>query len=406
MSDQEPAQSPQKTPIRQPKAESRKPNSVPLRAPCGEFEATPQPSRKPTTIDPKPDSVAPWLPESTFAPAGNETISFVRNILLTNPLFPRFYADVVLHSAPNSNEAKILRPRYQKLVEKVNEKIQMANKTCTHIKVTGVRCGSPALYGEQFCYFHQHAHRGVRKPQQSRLHPIAILEDEESIQASLMEVINALMRNTIDIKRAELILRALHIAVKNARRARFDSNASRVVREVPEYSAPESTQAESAASVRVGTDTVRPDRVETGAFARQATRSEAKGSVPPSMPAHLGTAASAVQRSRSEAQGSDPVSYSGEEDELPAVAASTYKPVHADDPEFWERWERGGQILKQKEAERKAAKATPQAPQTPAAVQSQVAAPPQTAAPPRKPAASAPQAPKERKSTAHLASGG
>ncbi len=153
MSDQEPALGPSKTPIRQPDAEGRKPNSGNPRIPCGES---------------KPDSVDPWLPDSTFAPAGNEHISFVRNILLTNPLFPKFYADVVLATAPNSNEAKILRPRYQKLVEKVNQRnTHMANtKTCTHIKVTGVRCGSPALYGEQFCYFHQHAHRGVRKPPQ------------------------------------------------------------------------------------------------------------------------------------------------------------------------------------------------------------------------------------------------
>ncbi len=109
------------------------------------------------------------------------------------------------------------------------------SSTCTHIKVTGVRCASPSLRGEQFCYFHQHAHRGVRKPPQSRLHPIAILEDEESIQSSLMEVINALMRNTIDLKRAELILRALHIAVKNARRVKFDIHAGDTVREIPEY---------------------------------------------------------------------------------------------------------------------------------------------------------------------------
>jgi hypothetical protein len=25
---------------------------------------------------------------------------------------------------------------------------------CTHIKVTGQQCGSPALRGEFFCYFH------------------------------------------------------------------------------------------------------------------------------------------------------------------------------------------------------------------------------------------------------------
>jgi hypothetical protein len=36
-----------------------------------------------------------------------------------------------------------------------------------------------------------------------------------------MEVINALMRNTIECKRATLILRALHIAVKNASRVKI-----------------------------------------------------------------------------------------------------------------------------------------------------------------------------------------
>jgi len=110
----------------------------------------------------------------------------------------------------------------------------MANSSCTHIKVTGVRCGSPALRGEQFCYFHQRVHRGVRTPPQARLHPLAVIEDEESIQMALMEVINALMRNTIDLKRANLILRALHIAVKNARRVTFET-ANAMVHEVPDF---------------------------------------------------------------------------------------------------------------------------------------------------------------------------
>ena len=110
--------------------------------------------------------------------------------------------------------------------------------SCTHIKVTGVRCNSPALRGEQFCYFHQNAHRGVRRPKQSRLHPIALIEDEESIQYALMEVINALMRNTIDLKRATLIIRALHIAVKNAARVKYNVHSRDMVIEIPEYAAP------------------------------------------------------------------------------------------------------------------------------------------------------------------------
>jgi len=112
------------------------------------------------------------------------------------------------------------------------------NSTCTHIKVTGVRCGSPALKGEPFCYFHQNAIRSVRRPKQSRLHPIALIEDEESIQYALMEVINALMKNTIDLKRATLILRALHIAVKNASRVKFAVQGKHAVTQVPEYAPP------------------------------------------------------------------------------------------------------------------------------------------------------------------------
>ena len=118
--------------------------------------------------------------------------------------------------------------------------------SCTHIKATGVRCGSPSLRGEQFCYFHQHAHRGVRRPPQSRLHPIALIEDEESIQYALMEVINALMRNTIDYKRATLIIRALHIATKNAGRVRFSTQGRDAVKDIPNYSEPTAENEEIA----------------------------------------------------------------------------------------------------------------------------------------------------------------
>jgi hypothetical protein len=65
-----------------------------------------------------------------------------------------------------------------------------------------------------------------------------MIEDEESIQYALMEVINALMRNTIDVKRASLIIRALHIAVKNAARVKFGIHAKDTVTQVPEYAPP------------------------------------------------------------------------------------------------------------------------------------------------------------------------
>ncbi len=115
-------------------------------------------------------------------------------------------------------------------------------RVCTHIKVNGVRCGSPALRGEVFCYFHQRLIRGVATPPKSRLHPIAQIEDEESIQASLMEIINALVRNTIDLKRAQLILRALQIASRNAPRVHYSVHGQHMVREIPDYPAAPAVQ--------------------------------------------------------------------------------------------------------------------------------------------------------------------
>jgi hypothetical protein len=104
--------------------------------------------------------------------------------------------------------------------------------------VTGVQCGSPAMRHEQFCYFHQRMLRSVKTPPNVRIHPIALIENEEAIQASLMEVINALDRNHIDLRRADLVLKALYIAVKDSRRARFTGNDNQMVREVPDYPAP------------------------------------------------------------------------------------------------------------------------------------------------------------------------
>ena len=164
-------------------------------------------------------------------------------------MFPRLYADVVIASAPNSNEAKILAHNYKKIVAHVNERTnQMSNpKSCTHIKVTGVRCDSPALRGEQFCYFHQRMLRTVRVPD-SRIRHAALLEDEASIQVSLMEVVNSLLRGTIELKRAELILRALNTAVRNIRRVHFDLHQEDMVKEIPAYPAAPITEVDEQAA--------------------------------------------------------------------------------------------------------------------------------------------------------------
>jgi hypothetical protein len=222
--------------------------------------------------------------------------SNIRNILLASPYFPRLYADVVISFAPNSFEGNILARNYQKIVDWTNSTSTIARtnlentkgtnmptrhtiKDCTHIKVTGAPCGSPALRGEQFCYFHQRMLGTVKGPPESRIHHAALLEDEESIQASLMEVVNALLRGSIELKRAELILRALNTAVRNIRRAKF-GNVTHMVTQIPDY--PDVPDAEVEEAARAEAD-------------RQATRAEiARVRAAHLQPANLPTAEAAT----------------------------------------------------------------------------------------------------------------
>ena len=111
---------------------------------------------------------------------------------------------------------------------------------CTHIKAAGQRCGSPALRGEFFCYFHTRIIKGVQQRIDMRLHSMALLEDCESIQLSLMHVVDGLVKGTLEPTRAKLIIQALRIAARNAKNVRFDDCLYKptdppMVREVPDY---------------------------------------------------------------------------------------------------------------------------------------------------------------------------
>src|SRR5271166_6951666 len=109
--------------------------------------------------------------------------SHLLNIFHANPWLSRFYADSLDLLAANSNQINNLQTRSELFFNpdpkgRTPMSQNKNTRTCTHIKVNGVPCGSPALRGEAFCYFHQRMIRGVATPPKSRLHPIAQIEDE------------------------------------------------------------------------------------------------------------------------------------------------------------------------------------------------------------------------------------
>jgi hypothetical protein len=294
-------------------------------------------SQKPPRTTPEK---SPAIPE-TNQPIRNATDLklFVRKTLLASPAFPGFCADYLEPHGANRQQVMDLAEKYQKNYRgSMSSNMSIPSpKSCTHIKVDGVRCGSPALRGEQFCYFHQRMLRGVRNPPNARLHPIALIESPEAIQASLMEVINALARNQIDVKRAELMLRALHIAVRNARNVHFGLHAARMVNQVPEYpdahavpAALARGQAQDARADRTNADRANADRTNNDRTNNDRSNSN-------------------NDRSKSSAQSNDSSL------NLPTTAAQPFEPP-ASGSSFREAWKRDGEEIKRLAAEIRAAR--------------------------------------------------
>lgn len=98
-------------------------------------------------------------------------------------------------------------------------------KRCQHIKINGTQCGSPALRDSTHCYYHIRYHWpafdaladniGIRVP-------LPTLEDANSIQAALANVIERLIMSEIDHKTAALMLYALQTASINLKRTSFE----------------------------------------------------------------------------------------------------------------------------------------------------------------------------------------
>jgi hypothetical protein len=106
---------------------------------------------------------------------------------------------------------------------------------CQHIKVNGVQCGSPALRRNRFCFFHKRFHEeSIRlATDKARRGPgsfmLPLLEDANSIQIALMEVMRLLLARQIDHKTASLLLYALQTASGNLSRTHFDPDEHDII---------------------------------------------------------------------------------------------------------------------------------------------------------------------------------
>src|SRR6266849_22551 len=96
-----------------------------------------------------------------------------------------------------------------------------------HVKVNGTQCGSPALRRRRFCYFHENYRltqaRLLADESNVRICNFPLLEDANSIQVAVMQVIHLLGSGKVDTKVAGLMLYALQTASANMKRVSFET---------------------------------------------------------------------------------------------------------------------------------------------------------------------------------------
>ncbi len=99
----------------------------------------------------------------------------------------------------------------------------MAYKYCQHVRENGTFCGSGAVKGRAFCYFHLRVRArrlamAQAQSQEKTWHPeLPPLEDMHAVQVALMQVADGLAQDAIDPRRAGLLLYALQQAASNIR---------------------------------------------------------------------------------------------------------------------------------------------------------------------------------------------
>jgi hypothetical protein len=98
---------------------------------------------------------------------------------------------------------------------------------CQHIKVNGTQCGSPALRRNKFCFFHKKWHEqriliNTRQARRARSIDLPVLEDANSIQVALMQIMRMTMAGDLDAQKAGLLLYGLQTASSNLRHTNFE----------------------------------------------------------------------------------------------------------------------------------------------------------------------------------------
>lgn len=104
---------------------------------------------------------------------------------------------------------------------------------CQHVKTNGTQCKSPALSGGKLCFFHRRARQQRLRMEAEVEDPqplvLPLLEDANSIQMALMQIMQLMISGRMDRKMAGTLLYSLQIASSNLARVKLEPWAQDVV---------------------------------------------------------------------------------------------------------------------------------------------------------------------------------
>jgi hypothetical protein len=117
---------------------------------------------------------------------------------------------------------------------------------CAHMKMGGGRCGSPALRGQHYCYFHAPSYRTIPTLDLWPEEPVSesyaanvalrrrLMGDEgAAIQEGFFRAVRALMEHRVNLREGRKILKTLYEASNDWRRRTATGNSAVTSNQLP-----------------------------------------------------------------------------------------------------------------------------------------------------------------------------
>lgn len=147
-----------------------------------------------------------------------------------------WWAEYLRQSQPDLYEAAIDSVKREAYVdnltgqERLTKEEQTAIDTaprCRFIKMDGESCGAFALKNNRFCYFHLRTSDGRKRKRRTKALSIPVLEDDLAVKMTVTQICRGLANESIDTKRASVLLYGLQVATAALRRIKQPANAAK-----------------------------------------------------------------------------------------------------------------------------------------------------------------------------------